>query len=249
MQSVFVIDESELSLQEPDGRSPPRTRGPEPIAHGSFGVVYRAAWSSSVYAYKIIHSPSQLEAELRVARKVDHPHVIRCVAMVRNGPVTKGYLMSLMDGTLLDLLRRHRVESSQALAAAMRLGAQVARGLAYLHERGIAHRDLHIENVFYELPAGGGLMEARVVIGDWNCSKSLRGYPRHTKYPGAIAITAPECRGAGRGDNVPYDVSSDMFGMVRPPTFVHAPGHGWFVGLLRLLTSRHLQSQPAWMFD
>jgi serine/threonine protein kinase len=220
-----TVNTADLTLLDADGGMPPPSRGPRPVGSGGFGVIYRARRNGdpASYAYKIIHDPVELERELRVARRVEHPHVMPCMAVVCDGMIEKGYLMPLMDGTLLDLLRRHRPAPTLEAATAALLGAQVCRGLEYLHTSGIVHRDLHISNICYCLPAGGVLRAARLVIGDWNCSKGLRGYTRHTKYAGADAIIPPECRGKGRGvERVAYGVSYDIYGLVSAPLTIMA---------------------------
>src|SRR5262249_55620958 len=65
----------------------------------------------------------------------------------------------------------------------MHLGAQIADGLAYLHERGVCHRDLKPSNVLLS-PAG------RPLLLDFNLSADAAAVPAHLG--GTVPYMAPE---------------------------------------------------------
>ncbi len=111
-------------------------------------------------ALKVIH-PSQVahpearllfQREARAAARVIHPNVA-AVVYLHDDPAEFFYAMEFVDGVSLHdwLQSRGPLDTSLALA----LAAQVARGLAAIHEQGIVHRDLKPANVMVvEFPPG-----------------------------------------------------------------------------------------------
>ena len=83
------------------------------------------------------------ERELSLLRGLRHPNVVACLGAAQAG----GYfyiIMELVEGSLLSLVREFG-PLTEALTAGY--VAQVARGLAYLEQAGVVHRDLKAANV------------------------------------------------------------------------------------------------------
>ena len=84
---------------------------------------------------------------------LQHAHVIRYLGMVR----TARHLLLAMElapgGSLAEVVRR-----GVAVAEAVRLAGQLAGAVAYLHDRGVIHRDLKPDNV---LLSAAGDVKAR----------------------------------------------------------------------------------------
>ncbi|AUX42613.1 protein kinase [Sorangium cellulosum] len=123
---------------------------------GSLGTVYlaRDLARDEPVAIKVLRDPTD-EARTRFAREaralaaLDHPHIVRYIG---HGELPDGepYLvMEWLDGEDLGArLARGRLEP----AAALRLAAKVAEGLAAAHAQGVIHRDIKPQNLF--LPLG-----------------------------------------------------------------------------------------------
>jgi tetratricopeptide (TPR) repeat protein len=166
---------------------------------GGMGAVYQA-WDESLgmpVALKTIKLPpgihpldaqeleERFKRELRLARQVTHPNVVRIHDLGEVGPV-KFLTMAYVQGAdLAGVLRTHgRLPVERALAIAR----QVAAGLAAAHEAGVVHRDLKPANVLID-------GEQRALLTDFGIARAADGMPAQT-IPGAVIGTfgymAPE---------------------------------------------------------
>lgn len=147
---------------------------------GGMGAVYRAFDQEleEVVALKTLRAdisnhPGAIERfrrEVKLARKVTHPNVARTFDLGACDGF-KFITMELIEGATLS----SRVErGSLALSEALRITADIARGLVAAHSAGVVHRDLKPENV---LLAGARSEDAlsgseRVVITDFGIARA-----------------------------------------------------------------------------
>ncbi|WP_224241297.1 protein kinase domain-containing protein [Hyalangium gracile] len=145
------------------------------IGRGGMGTVYRARDTlvGDVVALKMLELEAEQRADLlerfrrevRLARRISHPHVARTHDLGEHG----GHLfltMEYVEGEdLQSLLVRER-----ALGAvrAARIALAVCEGLAAAHAAGVVHRDLKPANVLVE--KGG-----RVVLTDFGIARAMAG--------------------------------------------------------------------------
>src|SRR6478735_3638592 len=88
----------------------------------------------------------------RAAQSIEHPNVVRTLAVRDPAPGTPYMVMELLRGELMaDLLFRTPQLSSQA---ALSYAAQTAAGLAALHRTGIVHCDIKPDNLFLSVKEG-----------------------------------------------------------------------------------------------
>jgi len=86
----------------------------------------------------------ELLEEARIMTSVVHPCCIRIIAVCMTAQMM--LITQLMPlGCLLDYVRKNR--SNICSKVMLNWSAQIARGMAYLEERGIVHRDLAARNV------------------------------------------------------------------------------------------------------
>ncbi|GAA3610115.1 hypothetical protein GCM10022223_27800 [Kineosporia mesophila] len=89
-------------------------------------------------------------------------------------------------GTLAD---RVKADGAYPLAEALRVTAEVARGVAELHSAGVVHRDLKPSNVLITSVRGGG---ERLLVADLGVAKSLAHGSGVTMSVGSAGYMAPE---------------------------------------------------------
>ncbi len=140
--------------------------------------------------------------EARAAAAVAHDHIIT-IFQVGEDRGTPFLTMQFLEGeTLEDRLKR---EGRLPLAEVLRLGRELAEGLAVAHEHGLIHRDIKPANVWLEAPRG------RVKVLDFGLARP-RGDEAHLTQSGAIvgtpAYMAPE---QARGEEV--DARADLFSL------------------------------------
>lgn len=151
------------------------------VGRGGMGEVYEAADQElgGRLALKLIlpglvqneEMLARFRREVNVARQVTHPNLCRIFDVGRDQAdgVDLLYLtMEFIDGETLAayLKRRGRLEVDEA----QRVLAQIAAGLAALHEKRMVHRDLKPSNVMLPRTENG---EVRAVIGDFGLARAV----------------------------------------------------------------------------
>jgi len=152
-----------LSSGRPRANTAARTLGDrflleEPrIGHGGFADVYRAidrkqtGRDATPVAVKVLRDVSEVEPEavrrfereLRLLESIGHPNI---VPILGHGQTSTGgiwYAMPLAQGSLVEFADEFNGKNALILD----LMRQVGAGLAYIHQRGIYHRDLKPGNI------------------------------------------------------------------------------------------------------
>jgi serine/threonine protein kinase len=126
----------------------------EKVAEGGMGTVYKGRHriSGDIVAVKVVppHIASnpvylkRFEQEYTAARALDHPNIVRAVEFGREDS-TPYLVMEFVEGESLGqrLDREHRIGEAEAI----RIIAQVARGLDRAHGLGLVHRDVKPDNI------------------------------------------------------------------------------------------------------
>ncbi|MDQ2869622.1 MAG: protein kinase [Acidobacteriota bacterium] len=132
------------------------------LGKGGMGIVYKALDRDleDLVAIKTLRSEAlsadptlldRFKSEIRLARKITHPNILRTHDLGETGGVR--YLsMEFVKGITL----KHLVEQDQLLPTpvALRIAKQMCAGLAAAHEVGVIHRDIKPQNIIIE-PTGG----------------------------------------------------------------------------------------------
>ena len=89
----------------------------------------------------------RLQREAEVCGSLQHPNIVTLYDVGYDGERISYLALEYVAGeTLLDLLKRHRPRPLP-VEAALRIAADILRGLAYAHAKGIVHRDVKPANI------------------------------------------------------------------------------------------------------
>ncbi|KAL5216147.1 hypothetical protein ABZP36_007548 [Zizania latifolia] len=176
----------------------------EKIASGSSGDLYRGTYLGVDVAVKFLRSEhandsSKVEflQEIMILKSVDHENVVRFY-----GACTKHrkYLIVteyMPGGNLYDFL--HKKNNTLELPVILRIAIGISKGMDYLHQNNIIHRDLKTANLLI----GSGQV---VKIADFGVSRHRPQEGDMTAETGTYRWMAPEVI-----NHKPYDHKADVF--------------------------------------
>jgi WD40 repeat protein/serine/threonine protein kinase len=183
----------------------------EVAGRGGMGVVLRAFDEKlqRVVAIKVLAPTLAGDAaarqrfvrEARAAAAVTHDHVIAVHAVEDDGPVPYLVMQFVHGRTLQEKLDR---TGSLPLTETLRIGLQIAEGLAAAHRQGLIHRDIKPANILLE-----NCVE-RVKITDFGLAR-VAGAARLTQ-SGVVAGT-PHYMSPEQAQGQPLDPRSDLFSL------------------------------------
>jgi formylglycine-generating enzyme required for sulfatase activity/tRNA A-37 threonylcarbamoyl transferase component Bud32 len=108
--------------------------------------------------------------EARAAAAVRHPNVVGVYAVEENAP-TPYLVMEYITGPTLQ--QRLDQGGAMALTEVLRLGRQIAQGLAAAHALGLIHRDVKPANILLESGSGGPETSERVKVTDFGLARAV----------------------------------------------------------------------------
>ncbi len=158
-----------------------------PIGEGTFGKVrlgtHRLIPNARVAIKQIpkIHS-STLTREIHHHRRLHHPHVMQLYEVI----ATESYIWMVSElcagGELYDYLVEQGLLHEQE---ARRLFGQLCLAVAYVHDKGIVHRDLKLENVLLD-------ERCNVKLGDFGFTREYEENRLMDTFCGTTGYAAPE---------------------------------------------------------
>jgi serine/threonine protein kinase len=145
------------------------------IGQGGMGTVYRAhqLTLNRDVALKVIRTDAlasencrpRFQREMQLAAGFAHPNLVRVLDMGEEGDGCY-MVMELVEGESVETLVERLGRISWPLVLA--LGARAADGLAYLHERGVLHRDMKPGNILVSV-------DGAVKICDFGVARASQG--------------------------------------------------------------------------
>jgi serine/threonine protein kinase len=181
------------------------------IGVGGMGVVLKAIDPSldrvvavKVMSPKLAHNENarkRFAREAKAAAAVLHPNVVP-IHSVSSGTALPYLVMSYIRGGSLQ--KRLDQDGPLPLVEVLRIGSQIAAGLAAAHEQGLVHRDIKPENILLEEGV------ERVTITDFGLARSVDD--NTITQMGSIAGT-PQYMSPEQARGEPLDHKSDLFSL------------------------------------
>ncbi|XP_009631994.1 serine/threonine-protein kinase STY46-like [Nicotiana tomentosiformis] len=176
----------------------------ERIASGSCGDLYHGMYLGMDVAIKFIRSEhlndtleDEFDQEVAILRQVQHKNVVRFIGACTESPHLCIVTEYMSGGSLYDYLHKNHVilQLSQLLSFAI----DVCKGMGYLHQNNIIHRDLKTANL---------LMDANnvVKVADFGVARFQNKGGVMTAETGTYRWMAPEVI-----NHQPYDQKADVF--------------------------------------
>ena len=189
------------------------------LGRGGMATVYlaRDLRHDRPVALKVLHpelaatlGPERFQREIRLAARLQHPHVLTVLDSGTAGRPDGGsemlwFTMPYVEGeSLRQRLRRERQLSADT---ALRIATEAARGLEYAHQHGVVHRDVKPENI---LLTGDG----STLVADFGIARALSAAGDDEKLTetglavGTPAYMSPEQAAGDRGLDARTDIYS-----------------------------------------
>ncbi|XP_015384188.2 serine/threonine-protein kinase STY46-like isoform X3 [Citrus sinensis] len=176
----------------------------ERIASGSCGDLYRGVYLGQDVAVKVLRSEhlndtleDEFVQEVAILREVQHRNVVRFIGASTKSPHLCIVTEYMPGGSLYDYL--HKNHNVLKLPQLLRFAIDICKGMEYLHQRNIIHRDLKTANL---------LMDTHnvVKVADFGVARFQNKGGVMTAETGTYRWMAPEVI-----NHQPYDQKADVF--------------------------------------
>ncbi|KAA8537466.1 hypothetical protein F0562_027074 [Nyssa sinensis] len=174
------------------------------IAAGSYGDLYRGTFHSQDVAIKVFKAEylnedvwREFAQEVYILRKVRHKNVVQFIGACTRPPNLCIVTEFMSGGSVYDFL--HKQKGIFKLPDLLRVAMDVSKGMSYLHQNNIVHRDLKAANLLMD--------EYEVVkVADFGVARVQDQSGVMTAETGTYRWMAPEVI-----DHKPYDHKVDVF--------------------------------------
>ncbi|XXG71783.1 hypothetical protein AAC387_Pa07g1029 [Persea americana] len=174
------------------------------IASGSFGDLYRGTYCSQDIAIKVfkperinLDMQREFAQEVYIMRKVRHKNVVQFIGACTRAPSLCIVTEYMSGGSVYDFL--HKQKGTFKLPSLLRVAIDVSKGMNYLHQNNIIHRDLKAANLLMD--------ENEVVkVADFGVARVQIQSGVMTAETGTYRWMAPEVI-----EHKPYDHKADVF--------------------------------------
>ncbi|MHC4779743.1 MAG: protein kinase domain-containing protein, partial [Planctomycetota bacterium] len=181
------------------------------IGRGAMGVVYKAVHTDldKTVAIKTLHpavstTPEDLkrfQGEARAVAELKHPNIVQ-VHDVGEQDSIHYFAMDYVEGSPLDHLIDNKTVSPRR---AMEIVCDIAKALAFVHEKGVFHRDIKPSNIF--ITADG-----KPLLGDFGLAKRVDSSEKLTQ-SGATMGTPAYMPPEQAGEAAHVDARADIYSL------------------------------------
>lgn len=176
------------------------------LTHGGFGTVFLAdnlGLPGQRTVVKAMPLGQLSEREADVLRHIDHPTVVKVLALGRT-ETFQYIVMEYLQGETLDALlgKYHQIGPIQTV----RIGLRIADALDAVHEKGLVHRDLKPANIMLKLAKDHGKFVDWLKLIDFGLARD-HGH-QMTQAEGTPEYVAPETL-----QQQPVTPSSDLYAL------------------------------------
>ncbi|XP_062182594.1 serine/threonine-protein kinase STY46-like isoform X2 [Phragmites australis] len=174
------------------------------VASGSCGDMFLGTYAGEEVAIKVL-SPENLnqnawnefKQEICILREVDHPNIVRFIGSCTKPPQFYIITECMSRGSLFDFL--HNEHNVLDLPTILKFALDVCRGMSYLHQKGIIHRDLKSANLLLD-------KDHVVKVADFGLARFQDQGGAMTAETGTYRWMAPEVI-----NHQPYDNKADLY--------------------------------------
>ncbi|XP_062193930.1 serine/threonine-protein kinase STY46-like isoform X2 [Phragmites australis] len=174
------------------------------VASGSYGDLYRGTYCSQDVAIKVL-KPERINADMQrefaqevyIMRKARHKNVVQFIGACTKPPNLCIVTEYMSGGSVYDYLHKHK--GVFKLPALVGVAIDVSKGMSYLHQNNIIHRDLKTANLLMD-------ENGTVKVADFGVARVKAQSGVMTAETGTYRWMAPEVI-----EHKPYDHKADVF--------------------------------------
>ncbi|VAI29622.1 unnamed protein product [Triticum turgidum subsp. durum] len=176
----------------------------EMIASGSCGDLFHGTYFGEDVAVKVLKAEhlnnnvwNEFTQEVYILREVHHTNVVRFIGACTKPPKFCIITEYMSGGSLYDYV--HKQRNVVDLPTLLKFACDICRGMCYLHQRGIIHRDLKTANLLMD-------KDHVVKVADFGVARFQDQGGIMTAETGTYRWMAPEVI-----NHQPYDNKADVF--------------------------------------
>lgn len=174
------------------------------VASGSYGDLYKGTHCSQEVAIKVLKPErvntemlKEFSQEVYIMRKIRHKNVVQFIGACTRPPNLCIVTEFMARGSIYDFL--HKQKGDFKLPSLLKVAIDVSKGMNYLHQNNIIHRDLKTANLLMD--------ENEVVkVADFGVARVQSQSGVMTAETGTYRWMAPEVI-----EHKPYDYKADVF--------------------------------------